>query len=175
MRPDLTRSLWRLLAAPMCMALVLLSPATAMAQTYGPGTTPFAVSTSVVPAGGLVAITVIGFIPGETVTITFESVPVVVGTAVADANGVVSLTVRIPSNATPGIHHLVATGSQSGRVVSTTITVVAPTLVATPDPPGIAFTGTNALMGTGVGAAIIGGGGLLVLLTRKRRHRGVEA
>ncbi len=171
----MTRSFWRLLAAPLLIAFVILSPAAAMAQTYGPGpTVSCTVNISITTVGGQITITCTGFSFNETITFTFESAPVVLGTAVADANGTVSMTFRVPSDATLGVHHVVATGS-SGRVASSAITVVAPTVAGTPTPSGIAFTGANALRATGVGAAIIGGGGLLVLVSRKRRRRGVEA
>jgi hypothetical protein len=72
-----------------------------------------------VHGGSLVTLLGSGFRPGASITITFHSTPSTVGRVVADAAGSFSATVTVPSGASPGRHHLVATGmSRTGRVTS---------------------------------------------------------
>ena len=65
-----------------------------------------------------------GFGSNDALTATFNSTPVVIATFRANAAGAFSVTIRIPSDATPGLHTIVVTGA-SGRSASTPFTVVA--------------------------------------------------
>ena len=102
-------------------------------------------------AGQQVTVQAPGFTPGEQVSVTLHSTPVVLGTVVANASGVVDTTVTIPSGTAPGAHELILTGLTSGTVVTIPITVTA---VAG---PGVA-TGTGTGTGTGYHLVAADGG-----------------
>jgi hypothetical protein len=63
-------------------------------------------------------ITVTGddFGPGEDVTITMFSTPILLGTATADAQGRVTFTFTVPDGVGAGTHHLELRGTESGIV-----------------------------------------------------------
>lgn len=129
----------------------------ALAQ-YGGG---LDASTTSAGPGDPVELNGTGFRPGTTITITFESTPVVLETTVADASGSFSETVRIPRGAAPGEHTLRASGTAAGggtRSISVPFTVVG---------GGLAFTGANVLMlaAIAIGLVIVG----TVLVTAKHR------
>ena len=80
--------------------------------------------------GQSVVLTGAGYAANDPVTATFNTT-VVLATLTANANGTFSVTVRIPTDATPGGHTFVATGA-SGRSASTPFTVVIPTSTTRP-------------------------------------------
>jgi hypothetical protein len=89
---------------------------------------PAAPTVQTVHGGSLVTLLGSGFRPASSITITFHSKPYTVGRVTADASGSFAATVTVPTDASPGSHHLVATGmSPSGRLTSlvTPIRVVA--------------------------------------------------
>jgi hypothetical protein len=91
-------------------------------------TGPATPTVQTVHGGSLVTLLGSGFRPATSITITFHSKPYTVGRVTADASGSFSATVTVPTDASPGSHHLVATGmSPSGRLTSlvTPIRVVA--------------------------------------------------
>ena len=63
-----------------------------------------------VHTGSLVTVLGSGFKPGAMVTITFHSRPYTIGRTRAGPNGTFSATVTVPLNASPGHHHLEASG-----------------------------------------------------------------
>ncbi len=84
-------------------------------------------------AGGIVAVSGSGFVPGEAIAFTANGQAA--GTATAGPTGAFSgATVTIPGGVGPGLLMVVAQGSTSGRTASTTVNVVAlaPRLLASP-------------------------------------------
>lgn len=71
---------------------------------------PLGVTTRSAHRGDPVKVSGSGFLPGATVTITFNSVRTIVGTTKADAQGRFSITVLVPQDAPAGEHHLQADG-----------------------------------------------------------------
>jgi hypothetical protein len=145
------------IVAGALVATTSLGVGQALAQ-YGGG---LDTSTTSGGPGDPVELSGTGFRSGTTITITFESTPVVLATTVADASGSFSETVRIPRGATPGEHTLRASGTAAGggtRTVSAPFTVVG---------GGLAFTGANILLLAviAVGLVIVG----TFLVTSKRR------
>ncbi|HEX2192747.1 MAG TPA: hypothetical protein VHH09_06095, partial [Acidimicrobiales bacterium] len=143
-------------------ALLLLSPATAWSQGYPPASAELAVSASVVVPGGLVTVSGDGFAAGATITITFESTPVVIGVVQADASGRFTTQVRVPVDAPPGVHTIRATGAAAGggtRVLTARVTVAAPGPAgAAASPPPVGAAASPGPAGAGLAAAPTGGG-----------------
>ncbi len=119
-------------AAPSCRALALCGllllavPNTALAQQYPPSSAGLVTSTSAASPGEEITISGSGFAPNSEITITFESVPVVLAVVRADAAGQFTARVRVPVDATPGMHTLRATGVDPQgrpRVVTATVNV----------------------------------------------------
>jgi hypothetical protein len=84
-------------------------------------TGPATPTVQTVHAGSLITLLGSGFRPASpiTITFTFNSKPYTVGQVRADASGGFSATVTVPIDASPGSHHLVATGmSPSGHLTS---------------------------------------------------------
>jgi CubicO group peptidase (beta-lactamase class C family) len=81
------------------------------------------------PPGSDVAVSAVGFYPGETVTIEFRAAGVALplGSAIADAAGEVSLTVEIPAGAAPAVGAIQASGAESGDAPQTPFEVSDPT------------------------------------------------
>ena len=191
----------RFLPPVACGALVtvllLLSPAPARSQGYPPTSGELAISASVVAPGELVTVSGDGFAAGATVTITFESAPVVIGIVQADASGRFTADVRVPLDATPGVHTIRATGAAAGggtRVLTARVTVAAPGpagAAASPPPAGaaadtgpagapspsparrgvVAFTGSNVVRIATVAVLLVGGGFLLLTASGRRAAR----
>jgi hypothetical protein len=118
------------------LGVALAAPAAA--QQYPPSEEALAISTSDASPGEPVTVAGDGFAAGSDVTITFESTPVVVGTARADATGRFTTQVRIPLDATPGMHTLRATGVDPAghlRVLTTAIRVTGDLAEPTPARP----------------------------------------
>lgn len=117
---------WLRRALSLLGALGLALAAPAAAQQYPPSEEALAISTSEASPGEAVTVSGGGFAAGSNVTITFESTPVVVGITRADGAGRFTTQVRIPLDATPGMHTLRATGVDPAghpRVLATAIRV----------------------------------------------------
>lgn len=69
-----------------------------------------------VAQGGTLRFTAGGFAPGESVTATVYSDPIVIGTVAADADGVVTFAWAVPENFPAGEHTLELVGEISGTV-----------------------------------------------------------
>lgn len=159
--------------------LLLAVPNTALAQQYPPSSAELTVSTAEVSPGDEITVAGGGFAPNSDVTITFESAPVVLAVVRADAAGQFTARVRIPADATPGIHTLRATGVDPQgrpRVLTSTITVrgaqagpTAPTAPrAQPRSGSLARTGWSGTIPISIAAlALIGAGALLLLQVRR--------
>jgi parallel beta-helix repeat protein len=159
------------------------------------GTPPTATTSSdTVAPGGSLGVSGTGFAPGEPVSVTLHSDPVLLATATADATGAISTTVTIPSNTPPGAHTIVIEGKTSGVTASAALTVTAPAGSTTNPAPAttlapaatlapattpapattdstLAFTGSSVLRLAlaGIGLLVLGLG--LVLAARRRRIR----
>ncbi|WP_435748489.1 LPXTG cell wall anchor domain-containing protein [Microbacterium sp. PMB16] len=115
-----------------------------------------------------------GFTPNQPVTVTFDGDRV--GEVVADAQGAIAYTLRV-SGVAPGAYPVALT--QGALSADVTLTVTAASQPGTPGPGtgpgqtdggGLATTGTDAMLWTGIAAvalALIAAGGFL--LVRRRR------
>lgn len=181
--------------AAMAASLVLVAgPANAQVG-YPPG--PCAVLTSTQSLGAFAVGTTFSldltplcvFGPGETVTVSVNGQ--VVGVKPAGLGGSVPIEVTILSNtqlsiddpvlvpAVCGTNTIVATGRSdvANAVVTHTATfevVCAPSVVATPRPGFVAFTGANVLRWSAISLVLIGIGSAFVLSSRKRKVRTPE-
>ena len=129
-----THLLW-LRSAGLVAALVLAWAGAAIAQGYPPAAETLAVSTTVAVPGQPVTVSGSGYEPGTTVTITFESTPQVVGVVTADAAGRFTAEIVVPTDATPGMHTIRATGlgaDGTTRVMVAAIRVMDPAAGAAP-------------------------------------------
>jgi hexosaminidase len=116
-----------------------------------------------VAQGGTMVITGGGFAPGSTGTGVLYSDPVVLGRAPASAAGTITMTVRIPSNLTAGVHTLQLVGvdpSGARRVLSSQIRITAA--------GGLPRTGSDAQDALLIALALLGAG-MLAEGTRLRR------
>jgi hypothetical protein len=189
--------IWRSLPVLAAVALALGVPATAaVAAPYPAPPAEVTVSDGTVsPGEPFVFSAAGGFIPGETIRITIRYISsaarplagrdasghntrlVLVGlpekaaaalTTTANASGGFSATVTLT---TPGTARLTATGLESGRSVSRTVTVLGG------DGGPLAVTGDSGLrlaLPLGAGAVALFLGGLLVWLAADRRRRRIQ-
>ena len=154
------------------------------AATVNPATNMIpAVSLSApqVSPGDTLAISVIGFTPGETVQIWLHSAPVLLGEVTAGADGSAQTSVTIPLDTEAGQHVIQVVGLTCGIEASIPLTVVA---AASPAPgggqPGTQLLdGTQLLSSTGmntqpfivIAAVLIAAGTSLALLARRTRRQ----
>ncbi len=122
-------------------------------------------SASTVTLGSPVTVTGGGFTPGERVTITLLSTPVLLGTTTADAVGRVASTVTIPADLEVGNHHIELVGVTSGVRVSIPIEVLGAT-VARPGTLPATGSGTRPEAALAVGLLVLGAA--LVSIGRRR-------
>jgi hypothetical protein len=116
-----------------------------------------------------------GFAPGQTVTLTLMSTPVVLGTAVPNSAGDFSQVVTIPAGTPLGSHQIVATGPSLANpaeplTLSAQITLACPTVVSAAPQP-LPFTGLATRAWLAASLAFILAGAALVLMAHKRRQR----
>ncbi|NYD68362.1 OmpL47-type beta-barrel domain-containing protein [Agromyces atrinae] len=123
-----------------------------------------------VSAGGSLAVVGSGFTPGESVTVTLFSEPVLLATVTADGAGAFETVVRIPADTAAGVHHIELAGVSSetsvrGEIVVTAVAPpVAPGQPGSPAAPGApGAPGSPGLAGTGFDAGF-GGAALMLLL-----------
>ncbi|MCL2317034.1 MAG: DUF11 domain-containing protein, partial [Actinomycetia bacterium] len=98
-------------------------PALTIYQLGTGGTATMA--SAAVTAGGVASVTGSGFLPGESVTATMYSDPVVIGTQTADADGNVAFTWAVPSDTAPGDHTVGLVGASSGASATAAFVVAA--------------------------------------------------
>lgn len=156
------------LAAVVAVA-VMAAPASAQ---YPPSSEELAVTDTAPAPGQEILVTGGGFMPGTTVTLTFESTPVFLAEAPVDDEGRFAVLVRIPPDATTGWHTIRARGTGLDglpRELAIPIFVAAP---ARPDGPSSAGGATwIPLLRVGVGPTVV----VLVaatLWTIRRRRKG---
>lgn len=116
-----------------------------------------------VRAGGQLALSGTGFVPGEEVSFELHSDPLALGTLTADAGGALKGTLRIPAGASVGAHTLVAMNAQSVVVASASLRVTA----ASGTGGALASTGADAPVAAAAvafAAVVLG-----LLLVRRRR------
>jgi alpha-L-fucosidase len=166
----------RALTVAIAAAALLALAAPAQAQQYPPDTVFITVSDTTVVPGQPIDISAGLFVPGSPVGFTFFSQPVNLGTATADGDGVATLSVNIPSDATPGTHTITAAGTGIDGAplsVSTTVTVLADGAAgAGPDggaTGGLPRTGSDPMPIARIAAALLAVGGGLLFITRRRR------
>lgn len=179
-------SIFKALSVAAIAGAMVIAPTAANA--YAP--TPNPDNTVTVEAGATVTITIEAgsFIPGEDVEIVVSGVAgadIVLASAAdvsstsitktADAEGGLAVDVTLPSNA-EGTYELVATGLESGNVVTGTIVVSAAGGGEGDDDGSLAPTGADAAglgLWIGGGALLLGGGAVLV--ARSVRKQGSQA
>lgn len=148
-----------------------LAPCAPVPTTTAPpsSATATASATSVV-LGGSTVVSGSGFTPGEQVTITLHSTPVLLATVVADGDGRVSQAVTIPTDLEVGEHRIELVGLTSGVRVSIDIEVLG---------AAVAAPGTLPATGAATAVALVLGIALLLLgvaaLAGSARRRGVRA
>lgn len=176
--------------------IALAGGGTASATTYPAPAPGVSVSDGTVQVGEPITFSGTGFTPGEQINITVTNeapqasgfsgggggrVGAVVGTiapletqkldVVADTAGKFSTTVTLNET---GTYQLTATGAQSGRSVTATVTVVpAPAAAnASISDPNLAQTGAGSLLlwGTVGGLAVLGGAASVVIVRRKSQE-----
>ncbi len=156
------------------LVLVAISHAgVATAEPYGPGACSLGLSVTVAHPGDPVTATVVNAPPNVTLPFTFVSTPVNLGSAQTDASGKASLTFNVPSDAEPGIHHVLTTCA--GAPLSAELTVVeATTIVTTPVrvPSKLPLTGGDIVGLVIVGLALLLVGTYTVIRTRRRQAVG---
>lgn len=135
--------------------------------TPGPGAdwATIDVGSGTVEQGGSLPVKVSGLEPGQQISATLFSDPIVVqGIPAADASGTVSFTVRIPSDLPVGAHRLVIE-SAGFEPLSASVTVVAP--------GQLAVTGAQAPWAIAlIAALLVVLGGMLVIMRRRPVARG---
>lgn len=172
----------RVLTVMIAVGALFAVSTPAQSQEYPPPSNGVFISDTTVVGGQVIIVQAGIFAPGSTVTFTFFSQPVVLGTAEADDVGIVTFEARIPSNASVGVHTIVASGiapDGSPLEVSTTVTVLASDDGTDEATAGFGTGGTTrgSLPRTGgeslpmlrIAAALLAVGAGMVFVTRRRR------
>jgi hypothetical protein len=146
--------------------------APAFAGTYPPAGPTAVANSAVVGPGGTLTLTGQSWLPGSQVTLTLFSAPVDLGTATVAADGTWSKTVTIPASTPPGNHSIVikgldANGQPATQTVALTINAAGSSAVPSSS-SAFAFTGSNAVGMTFIGAAVLMVGAVLAIITRRR-------
>lgn len=102
-----------LFATLLCLAIGLSFGAPAALAQYPPPGAIAGVTDSVVTPGDDVTVFGSGWLPGSLTNLQFQSAPVSLGSAQVNAQGSFSKVVSIPSNASPGQHSIVVSGTAS--------------------------------------------------------------
>ena len=143
------------------------STSTTVPVSVGPVGPPAGVSAPAAPPvlhpGDLVKLLGTGFKAESLVTITFHSVPMVVGQARTDASGDFIATVAVPDSAAAGTHHFEATGpGQKGPIAELLATVDVQILhrlgSSTSLAEKLALVGVAVAMPVGTWLALVGAG-----------------
>jgi hypothetical protein len=119
------------------------------------------------PRGAEVTVSGSGLMPLSDVVIELHSTPVHLATVKTDARGAFTVKLRLPKDITPGLHHVIATGTApdgSAKVVSAGLVVPFPSLP---------YTGFNPVSLVALAAALVVVGALLIGMRPRqmpRRH-----
>ena len=174
----LARILITVVAAMLATTTVMLGPVAGAAESKVdyPGGCAIVLSQVTATAGAQLTVTGKGFPPGSSVTFTLDAAPVL-GTVTADSTGTATLVFTLPTNTTPGMHVITATGIPPGQCdpsVSTNLMVSAVSATTPPTTTGggtLPRTGTNSALLMQIAVLLIAVGGLITLTARKRmRH-----
>lgn len=148
------RSVFVAIAATFALVGVAVPTASAQAPCpsgqYPPNATALQLSSSAVFPGDQVLVTGVCFTANATIGLEFRSTPSSLGSAQTDGAGSFSRTITVPSNASVGVHSIVAIDNR--REVSASINVLARTGGGGTAP--VAGGGGTALPRTGPGFAI---------------------
>ena len=119
--------------------------------------------------GSTALVTATGFAAHASVSITMHSTPISLGSRTATDSGSVSYTFTVPSDATPGAHHLVFASATKSMSFAFTVTG-AP---ASASPTALSATGDDVVTPTALGfIALFLGAGLLYSLRQRVLYRG---
>jgi hyaluronoglucosaminidase len=111
-----------------------------------------------------------GFKPGSAVTLTFNSVPVVLGTFTANAQGVVRVSAQIPAGAAYGNHTIVASGIDRTGAAKTASISIAISATGTASPGGgLPATGGDIALILGIGGLTVASGWGVLGAARRRQ------
>jgi hypothetical protein len=149
------------------LSLGLILGLTGTAFAYAPVTTLNNPPTCVV---GDCSITVngVGFLPGETVDLSYAD-PISLGTTVANAQGNFAQPVTFPASIPAGtVITITGTGVTSGRVATSTVTVVGAAAPVQATTAALAFTGADLSFLIATASIAIAVGGILVLSSRRK-------
>ena len=136
------------------------TPDVTATPTAAPASPAVSVSVSTVVRGRTVNLDAVGFLPGEAVTVTLHSTPVVIANWTADATGRVGGNVTIPAATAPGAHTIKLDGLTSGVSTSQPITVTA----------ALAETGFEVALPLMVAFGALAFGGLAFAFAYRRRR-----
>ncbi len=168
----------RRLLACLVALLALAAAAPAALAEYPPATEELAVTDTAPAPGDEILVTGDGFMPGSTVTLTFESTPVFLATALVDANGHFSVWVRIPLGASAGWHTIRARGiGVDGLPRELTIPIFVTRAASAPRTAGAGGTTWSSLLRLGLwpGFVFLAGANLWTLRRRHQARRAAAA
>ncbi|MGH9151768.1 MAG: hypothetical protein ACRD03_05130 [Acidimicrobiales bacterium] len=155
----------------LAAVVALAAPAVPASAQYPPAAEELAVTDTAPAPGQEILVTGGGFMPGTTVTLTFESTPVFLGRAAVDEHGGFAALVRIPAEATLGWHTIRARGTgRDGLPRELAIPILLTSPAEPPAPPTPGRTTWEGLLGAGslTLAAMLG---LATALALRRRRR----
>ena len=157
---------------PFALASGVGAASATSVTAYGP--TACAANITIVPnpvvAGKTVTVTITGTCDNDTFTITLND-PITLGTITTNASGYGTGTFLIPADTAAGTGSIeVADASGNSAAATVTVTGVTTAVTTTPTTAPLAFTGTDAVATSALGAGALCLGGLLVLSSRKRRR-----
>ena len=157
---------------PFALASGVGAASATSVRAYGP--TACAANITIVPnpvvAGATVTVTITGTCDNDTFTIVLND-PITLGTITTNASGYGTGTFLIPADTAAGTGSIeVADASGNSAAATVTVTGVTTAVTTTPTTAPLAFTGTDAVATSALGAGALCLGGLLVLSSRKRRR-----
>ncbi|HVM06439.1 MAG TPA: hypothetical protein VM242_14830 [Acidimicrobiales bacterium] len=158
----------RVLTTLVGLAAVLMLASPAAAQ-YPPSDQQLTVTDASPEPGQEVQVAGDGFMPGSTVSIYFESVPVLLATATVDQQGHFAVWVRIPRDAEQGWHLFRVKGTGTdGRPRELTIPIYVSAASGSTGQRAPAVAKSSPRTAVGVAAILVAG---LIALTLVSRHR----
>ena len=172
----------RLFAVAAAAGLCTLVATPASAQTAScVAVYPATTCEAVLASGATITLTIPPgtYLPGEQVTLTVFSEPIVLGTVTAANDGSLTTTVRLPAGLEPGSHRIEARGLTSGAVYTIQFQIAATgtgTDGGTGGTGGLVNTGSNATLPlAGLGASLVVLGAGAIVLARRTRVTPVAA
>lgn len=157
----------------LAAVVAFVAPAVPASAQYPPAAEELAVTDTAPSPGQEILVTGDGFMPGTTVTLTFESTPVVLTQATVDERGGFAVLVRIPADATLGWHTIRARGTGMDglpRELAIPIFVTEPPRAARPATADETATWSGLRRIGVVPAAVLLLGATLWALRRRRRR-----